>query len=363
VRNATKQVTLKFSGFFDVCRRLRLGKLARNYISLQVWRMIIIANPIYDVVFKYLMEDLQVARIFLSALIGREVVELNLQPQEIVLDKEELTSSGELKLSVRRMDFAATIKTESGQMQVVLIELQKARIREHSMRFRKYVGRQYINPALFLAEQTPRGKELKYGLPILGVYILGEVLEGLENRGVVHVSMKLEDRYTKEALDLDSKMLRSLYHEGIIVSIPALKSDGRDDLETLMRIFDQSTKTDSMHTKTIDLLEFPEKFHPILRRLELAAKDPSIRVVIEEEDDDEAELQEYKDELAQAKAEVEEVQRQKEEVQRQKEEVQLQNENAILLMLRIGVDKQTIAESLGRSLEEIEEIETQNSKG
>jgi colicin import membrane protein len=155
-----------------------------------------------------------------------------------------------------------------------------------------------------------------------------------------------------------------------------------------MRIFDQSTKTDSMHTKTIDLLEFPEKFHPILRRLELAAKDPRIRVVIEMEDDDEAELQEYKDELAQAKAEAEEsqrqaeeaqrreeeaqrraeesqrqaeeAQRQAEEAQRQEEEAQRQNENAILLMLRIGVDKQTIAENQGRSLEEIEEIESRN---
>ena len=42
----------------------------------------IIANPIYNVVFKYLLEDLEIARLFLSRIIGEEIVEVRLQPQE-----------------------------------------------------------------------------------------------------------------------------------------------------------------------------------------------------------------------------------------------------------------------------------------
>jgi hypothetical protein len=34
-----------------------------------------IANPIYDTVFKFLMEDEKVARAFISAIIGEEVME------------------------------------------------------------------------------------------------------------------------------------------------------------------------------------------------------------------------------------------------------------------------------------------------
>jgi predicted transposase YdaD len=34
-----------------------------------------IANPIYDVVFRYMMEDNRVARLFLSAVLGEEVDE------------------------------------------------------------------------------------------------------------------------------------------------------------------------------------------------------------------------------------------------------------------------------------------------
>jgi len=33
-----------------------------------------IANPIYDVVFKYLLDDEKVARLLLSALLGKEVL-------------------------------------------------------------------------------------------------------------------------------------------------------------------------------------------------------------------------------------------------------------------------------------------------
>lgn len=42
----------------------------------------IIANPKYDVVFTYLFEDEKAARLVLSALLGREVLELHLRPTE-----------------------------------------------------------------------------------------------------------------------------------------------------------------------------------------------------------------------------------------------------------------------------------------
>lgn len=44
--------------------------------------MTLIANPIYDSVFKYLMEDDRVAKILLSALLKKEIVELQMRRQE-----------------------------------------------------------------------------------------------------------------------------------------------------------------------------------------------------------------------------------------------------------------------------------------
>jgi hypothetical protein len=42
-----------------------------------------IANPIYDVVFKFLLDDEKVARLVLSALLGKEVLELQFRPTEV----------------------------------------------------------------------------------------------------------------------------------------------------------------------------------------------------------------------------------------------------------------------------------------
>ena len=42
-----------------------------------------IANPIYDVVFEYLLDDEKVARLVLSALLGREVLDLQFRPTEV----------------------------------------------------------------------------------------------------------------------------------------------------------------------------------------------------------------------------------------------------------------------------------------
>ena len=41
---------------------------------------IIIPNPIYDVVFKYLMEDIESAKIVLSTLISEKIIALKLEP-------------------------------------------------------------------------------------------------------------------------------------------------------------------------------------------------------------------------------------------------------------------------------------------
>jgi hypothetical protein len=54
-----------------------------------------IANPIYDVVFKYLMEDAKVAKLLISSIIGEEIEELDFRPQEFTTDIDVKLSGGE----------------------------------------------------------------------------------------------------------------------------------------------------------------------------------------------------------------------------------------------------------------------------
>ncbi len=51
----------------------------------------LIANPIYDVVFKYLLEDKEVAILLISEILGENVIDLEFKPQEREAFIESLT--------------------------------------------------------------------------------------------------------------------------------------------------------------------------------------------------------------------------------------------------------------------------------
>ena len=119
-----------------------------------------IANPIYDVVFKYLMEVNRVAKLFLSALTDLHIVELNFLPQELSSAKKdgEAADEGEktkrniisaLDMSIYRLDFSARVREANGKEKVIIIEMQKPKFANEGMRFRKYLGKQYMNGRFF----------------------------------------------------------------------------------------------------------------------------------------------------------------------------------------------------------------------
>jgi len=73
-----------------------------------------VANPIYDVVFKYLMEDDRVAKTIIGAITGFDVEELELRPTEYSSEGDKLQN-----FTVYRLDFAARVKTPDGSRLVL----------------------------------------------------------------------------------------------------------------------------------------------------------------------------------------------------------------------------------------------------
>ena len=104
-----------------------------------------IANPIYDVAFKYMLEDNKVAKIFLSAIIGETITELAFSAQERTLEIERKTKES-APLTVCRFDFSAKVQTDTG-FKTIGIELQKAKLQSDIMRFRRYLGIHYQDKA------------------------------------------------------------------------------------------------------------------------------------------------------------------------------------------------------------------------
>ena len=90
-----------------------------------------IANPIYDSVFKYLMEDERIAKTILSALLKKDVVSIAVRPHEYANETRD-------KISMFSIDFAATVREADGKEHLILVELQKTWLETETLRFRQY---------------------------------------------------------------------------------------------------------------------------------------------------------------------------------------------------------------------------------
>ena len=239
-----------------------------------------IANPIYDVVFKYLLDDEKVARLMLSALLGREVLELECRATEL---RHEVAPS----VLVLRLDFAATVRLADGSRQLVLIEIQKAHNPTDILRFRRYLGSQYAATTNVYLDAEGRSQ----ALPIVTIYFLGQGLE-LTTAPVVRVNRQYWDAATGEELPITEPFVEALTHDCIVVQINRLKNRRRTDLEQLLAVFDQG-QTARSDPHILDILEenFPEHYREVLRRLLRANEEQGIRDGMDVEDDTLATLQ------------------------------------------------------------------------
>ena len=239
--------------------------------------IISVANPIYDAVFKYLMEDERVAKTILSALLKREVVEVEVR-------KHEYTNGSRDKISMFRIDFGAKVRQDDGSLKLVLIELQKTWLETETLRFRQYLGTQYANPDNILKDDNPFG----YGIPMITVYLLGHRVGDIEEP-VLYVKHKSFNYDGKEVTEgLPNPFVESLVHDSIIVQIPLLHSYVNNRLYEVLSVFDQTNK-DAHNRQVLNIddniyADDLEMKH-ILHRLLAAASDAKLRQDMNVEDE------------------------------------------------------------------------------
>lgn len=235
-----------------------------------------VANPIYDIVFKYLMEDERIAKTILSALLKMDVVEVKVR-------RNEYTNTNRENLSIFRIDFGATIRKEDGSKHLILIELQKTWLETETLRFRQYLGVHYANPENIL----PESKE-GYAIPMITVYLLGHKVGDIEEP-VLYVrrqSYDYDDNVVTKGLP--HPFIDSLTHDSIIVQIPRLRGQINNRLERVLSIFDQS----HLDGKNKQMLEIDETLYSgdadmlhIVHRLLAAASDSNVRHDMNVEDE------------------------------------------------------------------------------
>ena len=242
-----------------------------------------IANPIYDTVFKYLMEDTPSAILLLSTIIDEPITSLECLPQENTL---QITQRS---LTVYRLDFCAKIKTETGYKQV-LIEIQKAKLPSDIMRFRRYLGEQYSKKSNVYTE-CKNNKTETTALPIISIYFLGYQLEQIKTP-VVKVKRHYYDVTNNQQLDVKETFIESLTHDSYVIQISQLRQQHQSEIEQLLAIFDQHQHLPSdEHILNVDESSYPPKYRPLIRRLQRAIVEPEIRRTMDTEDDILADLQ------------------------------------------------------------------------
>ena len=203
--------------------------------------MMTIANPIYDTVFKYLMEDERIARTILSALLKEDIVKVEVRPHEYTNGQKEV-------LSIFRIDFGATIRKSDGKEQLILIELQKTWLPTETLRFRQYLGVHYQNPKNIIYDSADR-----HALPMVAVYLLGHTVGDIEEPVIYvrHQAFNYDDEPVKRGIP--NHFVDSLNHDSIIVQIPRLHGRINNRLDKVLSIFDQKRVShESEHYLSLD---------------------------------------------------------------------------------------------------------------
>lgn len=287
--------------------------------------MILIANPLYDVVFKYLLEDTNIARELLSTILGVDIIELSVKPQETLVNDE---TSGEIKIF--RLDFKAVIKMTDSTHKTVLIELQKAKKSYDISRFRTYLGDSYKKQEMISIEN---GGQEPVSLEIVSIYILGFNLDGVEVP-VLKVSRNYTDAITNEVVKANNEFITKLTHESYTIQVRRLKREQRNKLEEVLEIFSQDNVTQDLHNIEISDKSKNPLVKKIVKRLSKAASNETIRRTMDAEDmierlierETKQQLKVYeeqlkeKDDIIQQKDKtIEEIERENEELKRQLE--------------------------------------------
>lgn len=323
-----------------------------------------VANPIYDSVFKFLMEDERIAKTVLSALLKKEVVSVEMRRHE----HPNITRDN---ISMFRIDFAARVMQDDGSTRLVLIELQKTWLSTETLRFRRYLAAQYNAEENMLKESNSEAGP--YAIPMIAIYLLGHCIGDID-KAVVYVNHKALDYDGKEIENGENDpFINSLTHDSIIVQIPLLHGKINNKLDRVLSVFDQSQRDDSnQHIIRLDINNYEgdsELMH-LVHRLGLAAMNASVRQEMDDEDEFfsaiesrdtqlmqmNKRLSETTSQLNEATSQLNETTSQLNETTSQLNETTAQLKAVVEVMLQNGMSVETIANTINKSADDVKDL-------
>jgi len=260
----------------------------------------IIANPIYDTIFKYLMKDLDIAKGFISRILDINIISLRFSDRENSRVLKEATDISE-RISLFHLDFIAEVETDEGSKSI-LIELQKTYDSLDIHRFRTYLGEEYarihdeyvqykkdFREAIKEAKENDTSpnfpsRNLTKALPIVTIYILNFNLS--LKKMILHVEPVYKDPNNKnEILNKKDDFIDKLTHNAYFIQAPSIPDVPKTSLEQILSIFNQNFLTPDSnwkidYQKDIDRID-DELLKSMLIKLKLLVVDKKIATELE----------------------------------------------------------------------------------
>jgi hypothetical protein len=349
---------------------------------------ITIANPIYDVVFKYLLEDLEIAKGLISRILDCEIESIEVHSQEtsqeallpelpglrllrldfkavIWVKKEEiLEENGEKSNPKNKKNAAKKDKIEDKfERKKVLIELQKSKELFDILRFRKYLAENYAKADTIMIQT---GKNQTEVLPIVTIYFLGFRLENIPF-AVLKVEKKFVNVLENEVFELKLKedFVDLLTHESYMIQISRLEEKLKNPLENILAIFNQKYRLkDDKHRLFIDENMGDSLVVKAQSRLARAAGDDDFRKKMDVEDEMErtvlSKFREFEAQLETANAKMEAEKQRAEEAEKLMKDEKQRAEDAEKRMSaaeRLLQEQQAQIETLLKKLNEQKNID------
>ena len=296
----------------------------------------IVANPMYDTIFKYLMEENSIAKGLISRIIEEEIIDLQHAPQEETVSRIDLKYS---HLGIKHQDYVAVIKKTNGEHYKVAIEVQKSYIVPKVAAFRTYIAEKYKKPTVIDGNDNY--------LPIKTIYFIEEVFND-KLPSVLKINREYIDVLNhKKYKGEEDPFVNQMTHEAYFIQTGLVPPDLENDITRVLNFFTRKFHIEipkdkelskSEKRKIARRLNIPDElldkitdklFSKMLTRLYGADKDPEVQINVElsqkYEDQREAEQERIRLLLEQNKKDIEH----KDQVIEQNKQVIEQNKQVI----------------------------------
>ncbi len=250
---------------------------------------LIIPNPIYDVVFRYLMEDPDSAMIVISTLINEKIKKLQLEPTTHSEKHENQTAIEIIDPKTKddiylfHLDFSAVIELPDGSEELIMIELQKASEPDDIFRFKRYISKNFQKKQEkeITDPKTQAIETINKPIRLIPIFILNFRIENEINDLLIKTNRLKTGVFKNKNLQKHNEFIDNLSYDIWVVQLPNLQhiteADYQNDeykqkLFTLLKLFDQKSKVkDNEHRLRIIRKFFPGFLNRVIKRIQAAS--------------------------------------------------------------------------------------------